>query len=108
MPTPQDIATAFLEYLKEQGLYEQLPAVCQSLQQEIDRNHDITIVSALPLRDEEVRILEQKLTEKWGEHRIIISHDPSLLSGMLIRFRDQVVDLSGRQKLTELQEQLAA
>lgn len=106
MPTSHTIAKEIIHYLKEQGLYELLPEVVHELEAEVYRNHDITILSAAELTHAEKENLEKTLTKKWGEHRFMYSLDPSLLSGILIRFRDQLIDMSGKFKLSELGEAL--
>ena len=101
-PTSHSIASEISHFLKEQGLYEQLPAVVKELEAEVYRNHDITILTPAELSKEEKTKLEKTLTEKWGEHRFVYILDQALLSGILIRFRDQLIDMSGRFKLDEL------
>ena len=106
MPTPQDIASSFIEYLKEQGRSDELPLIVEALQKEVFRNQDVTVITAETLPDTDRHELEKKLNAKWGEHRILFSQDPTLISGMLIRFGNEVIDLSGRTRLTDLREHL--
>ena len=106
MPTPKDIAESFIQYLKEQGRSDQLPTIVELLQKEVFRNRDITVVTADALSESDKKAMEKKLIDKWGEHRILVSQDASLISGMLIRFGDQVIDLSGRTRMGELREHL--
>ncbi|MBU6389202.1 F0F1 ATP synthase subunit delta [Patescibacteria group bacterium] len=102
MPTPHQITAGFIDYLKEQELYEQLPAVVHELEAELSRNQDITVISANEIAPSDRIGLEKELTKKWGEHRIVYTVDPILISGLIVRFKDQVIDLSGKSSLTDL------
>ena len=105
MPTARDIAATFISYLKEQGQEDQLETLVGYLQEELYRNHDITVISATELDQDERSALEKKLTATWGEHRIIISVDPTIVSGMIVRFRDTLIDLSGKHQLEGLAQE---
>ena len=102
MPTPHSIAAEIIRYLKENEVYDLLPEISKELQSEVYRNKDVAIISAVELSKSEKESVEKSLTDKWGEHRFIYSVDSSLLSGMLIRFQDQLIDTTGKYKLTEL------
>jgi ATP synthase F1 delta subunit len=106
MPVANDIAKNFIHYLKEQERYDALKDIVSLLQEELFRNHDITVITAAPLDMKQQAELEKKLIEKWGEHRILVSADPSLLSGLIIRFQDTIIDLSGKNKLNDLAQEL--
>jgi ATP synthase F1 delta subunit len=106
MSVAREISKNFIQYLKEQGRYDILKDIVTLLHEELYRNQDITVITAAPLEDKQHHELEKKLTEKWGEHRILISVDPSLLSGLIIRFQDTIIDLSGKNKLNELAQEL--
>ena len=104
--TPKQIVSGFISYLKEQELYDSLPEVVKELEKEMYRNQDIAVISAVPLTKEEVKDLEKTLTDKWGEHPFVYTVDPVVLSGLIVKFQDKIIDMSGRGKLTDLAQEL--
>ncbi len=105
--TPEALAKSFIEYLREEDLYQMLPEITQELADEVLRNQDITVISATTLTEAQEKDIARELKAKWGEHQVVFSADPSLLSGMLIHFQDNVIDLTGKQSLRELKQNLA-
>ncbi len=97
----------FIGYLKEEGLSDLLPEVAEGLSREADRRQIITVMAAAKLTEKEQTDLRKTLTDKWGERSVEFTTDESLLSGMIIAFRDQVIDLSGRTALTDLSQKLS-
>jgi ATP synthase F1 delta subunit len=106
MKEPQQIAERFIAYLKEQGQYENLSEIVDVLQKEAFRRQEIHLISAETLSESEQTDLKKTLTAKWGDHPLIFTVDPVLLSGMIIKFRDKIIDLSGKSKLTNLAQAL--
>jgi ATP synthase F1 delta subunit len=102
MTTAQKIAETFIAYLKEQERFDELPAIVQALQEEVLRNQDISVIVAVELSAAEQKSVSDLLTKKWGERRVIFTIDPALLSGMIVRFRDIILDLSGKHDLHDL------
>ncbi|HSI21304.1 MAG TPA: F0F1 ATP synthase subunit delta [Verrucomicrobiae bacterium] len=105
--TVRTISESFLAYLTEEGLTDLLPEIAESLTREADRRQVITIMSAAPLPEGEKSDLKKTLTAKWGEHAVEFTVDESLLSGMIIAYRDQVIDMSGRSALNDLSQKLS-
>lgn len=105
--TAKVLTENFLAYLKEEGLHDLLPDIAVGLSREADRRQNITVMSAAALSEKEQAELTKTLTAKWGERDIVFTVDSSLLSGMIIAFRDQVIDMSGRQALTDLNQKLS-
>ncbi len=101
------IATELLDYLKQEGLLEHLPALTEELQQEVWRNQDISVISAEELPEAQKKELAHSLTAKWGEHRIVYSIDSTIVSGIVIRYQSNVIDLSGRRSLQDLAHTLS-
>lgn len=67
-----------------------------------------TVTTAVPLREDQCRKIEQKLLET-TEYKSMEMHykqDASLIGGMVIRIGDRVVDSSISTKLNELQKEL--
>jgi len=104
--TASQIAQAFVDYLKEQERYDQLAEIVEALQNEVVRNQDISVISALPLSDQEKKELEIVLSHKWGIHPVSYAVDPAVISGYLVRFNDTVIDCSGRHDLQDLYQTL--
>lgn len=106
MSEPRIIAQDIIRFLKENSLYEHLEAITGYLQEEADRNHDISVISAAALSEPELDELTSLLVQKWGEHRVIITVDPSILSGIIVRFKDYIIDASGKNALRQLKQEL--
>jgi ATP synthase F1 delta subunit len=105
--SPEALANSFLAYLKEENLYEMLPQITQKLSEEVLRNQDITVLSSTSLSAAQEKEITAELTSKWGDHKVVFSVDSSLLSGMIIHFQDNIIDLSGRKSLRDLKQNLA-
>lgn len=108
MATPQQITSQLIDLLKERDLYDQLPTIANLLQAEVERNQDIHVISAVPLSDKEEKEMETHLTKEWGEHKMVVTVDPVLISGMIIKFKEKVIDLSGKNALQDLETALTA
>lgn len=104
--TAQEITNTVIEYLKVNDLYSELPAVNKLLNDELYRNHDVTIISAEPLAKPELDSISKLVTEKWGEHKIITTVDDALVNGIIVKFMDQIIDMSARDSLKQLETQL--
>lgn len=107
MSKPQEIAADVIKLLKKEDRYDWLPEIVAELQKELFRNADITVISAVMLAETEQKSLEKQLVERWGEHQVLYVVDPSLLSGLLIKFQDTVIDLTGRNDLAEFRQALS-
>jgi F0F1-type ATP synthase delta subunit len=105
--TARTVAERFLTYLKEEGLNDQLQDIAEHLTKEADRRHTITVICATPLSDKEQKDLSATLTAEWGDRDVMFTVDESLLSGMIISFRDRVIDMSGRHALRDLRQELS-
>jgi F0F1-type ATP synthase delta subunit len=106
MKNAKAIAETIIASLQENGEYESLSEIVSHLEKELFRSQVITVVSAQPLGKTEAEELKKKLTEKWGEHEIAMSVDPDILSGMIVRFQSQVIDMSGIHSLQQLKTAL--
>ena len=107
MNTPAKLADGILEYLQKQEAFSALPTIIERLQRELALQQAITIVSAAPLSKDDAKKLQQKALAAWGEHPVELLVDEALLSGFLLRYRDQLIDLSGKGRLTQLQTSLS-
>ncbi len=102
MSTAKTIAERFITYLKEEEQIEHLEEIAGYIQAEALRRQEIHVISALELDAKERKSLEKTLHEKWGEHPTIFTCDPIILSGVIIKYSDTIIDLSGRASLTDL------
>jgi ATP synthase F1 delta subunit len=105
-PTPLKISQQFIAFLKEQELYELLPEIVTELEKESFRSKEISLISAVELSAAEKKEIESTLKAKWGEHPFIYTTDAVILSGMIVKFEDKIIDMSGRGKLTDLAQEL--
>ncbi len=106
--TPSHIAREIIALLKEKDSYDQLPAIAHLLQEEAQRNQDIHVISAVPMSEKEQKEVHQQLAKEWGEHPLVVTVDPVLVSGMVIKFQDKIIDLSGKHALQDLKNALVA
>lgn len=107
MSKASEIASQLIDLLKEQNQYNLLLEIVEQLQKEVFRNQDISVILAVELPELELKNLKTTLLEKWGDHRINISIDPTLLSGFIIKFQDKIIDTSGRNSLQSLKATLS-
>lgn len=92
--------------LKDKEAYGMLPEIVKLLEEEVFRNQDISVISATELSAAQQKEISKELIAKWGEHKVVFSTDQAILSGMLIRFQDNILDLSGKGALKELRTSL--
>jgi hypothetical protein len=63
--------------------------------------------SAVPLTEEERRLLKRRLRERFAQEFVLrVEVDPSLIGGLVVRVRDQVFDGSVAGRLDALSERL--
>lgn len=106
MQPAQSIASSIIDFLKHNEQYDQLSEIADILQKESYRSKAITVISAVDLSKSEQTELQTTLVTKWGEHPIVFTVDPLIISGMVIRFQDQVIDMSGKNSLNQLASNL--
>ncbi len=67
----------------------------------------VWVRSAVPLTEEQRGLLKRRLRERFGEEFILrVEIDPSLIGGLVIRVKDQVLDGSVAGRLNALGERL--
>lgn len=108
MKTATSVAAALSQYLKDEGRYDQLPEVIAALQEEVYRNQEISVILAAAATPAEEKAITAEVTAKWGEHPVNFFVDATILSGMILRFQDNILDLSGRRNLKDLATALNA
>lgn len=111
-----DVAVAgsdeFLDTLGHYGRLLALPEIASEFEQFLAQGQkalEVTIKSAYPLSDAEVKLLESKLQSKYADKtvRIQTSVDASLIGGFEIRSSDTVIDASVKGRLGKIAESLA-
>lgn len=106
-PSANMLADGILKYLQTEEALEALPEIIERLQRELALEQPITIISSEALSPADAKELSKKATTAWGNHPVTLLVDEALLSGFILRFRDQLIDLSGRGRLTQLQTSLS-
>jgi F-type H+-transporting ATPase subunit b len=66
----------------------------------------VTVISAVPLREEERDAIRQEMADR-AEGGITFQVDPQILGGLVVRAGDRVIDASMAGKLEQLREALA-
>jgi len=67
----------------------------------------VEVISAVPLTDEEKRLITEELKAKVGDAAILFKVDPSILGGLVIRVGDQILDASVARQMELLRQNLA-
>ncbi|HEV8516167.1 MAG TPA: F0F1 ATP synthase subunit delta [Candidatus Limnocylindrales bacterium] len=98
--------------LLRRGRIDLLPQVARAFRQLQQRREGITealITSALPLDDDEVRQITERLERRTGGRvEAEVEVDPSLLGGLQVRLGDRLIDGSVRGRLERLRARLVA
>jgi len=106
-----DQFTAFLKVLINYGRLRLLPEIAaqyEHYRREAEARVRVEVSSAMPMSDEEVAGLSQRLKDRFGrEVDLDIEVDASLIGGAVIRAGDQVIDGSVRGRLEQLGRSLS-
>lgn len=101
----------FLKILVEKGRISSLKSIELTFKQLLnDKNNIIegTVISAVPLTDEKIKKLEEKLSKKYNKNVTLENKvDNSILGGVLIRLGNTQIDGSVKTRLDNIKEQLA-
>lgn len=104
------ITKGFIQYLEKTGQLEKLPALAKEQVQLSRTRFDTNIAlvtSAVALDDTQLHNLKARLKSMFQRPITIRPKvDSHILGGMIIRLGDQIVDLSLKSRLKELEEQL--
>ncbi|MDD6812365.1 MAG: ATP synthase F1 subunit delta [Lachnospiraceae bacterium] len=106
-----DELMGFLLIVISKDRYQEIDEILEYFITEVKKYKGIgvaTVTTALPLKEEQCRKIEQKLlnTTEYKTMEMHYQTDAALIGGMVIRIGDRVVDSSIRTKLYELQKQL--
>jgi len=98
----------FVCLLARHGKQSSLPDVAIEFSRLLDEYYGIRhalVVSAVPLDDETLRHVAQRLQELTGaEHVLDVRVDPSIVGGLIVRIGDRVIDRSVRARLSRLRQ----
>ena len=106
-----DELLGFLTIIISKDRYKDIDAILDYFVAEVKRHKGIgvaTVTTALPLRQEQCRKIEQRLldTTDYVKMEMHYEVEEALIGGMVVRIGDRVVDSSIRTKLNELQKEL--
>lgn len=106
-----DELLGFITIIISKDRYKDIDAILDYFIAEVKRYKGIgvaTVTTAVPLKEEQCRKIEQKLldTTQYTTMEMHYDLDKSLIGGMVIRIGDRVVDSSIKTKLNELQKEL--
>ena len=110
-PEMNPLAQNLLGLLVARGAVDTLPSIRESYGDLLDRHRGLeraSVVSAVPLGDEQRERLAQSLRELMGkEIELTASVDPSIVAGLVARVGDRLIDGSARTRLQNLRKSLA-
>lgn len=96
----------FFSVVLEHSRFAYLPAIYEQFVK-LRQNHDlatpINIISAQVLSAKQIEALTEKLAARIGKQvNLAVEVDPSIVSGIIIKYDDVVIDCSGRKYLNNL------
>ena len=102
------IVSGFLAYLKKQGKLHLLPGVVEKLKKRAEEQEmKGEIISAIPLSPSQIRKIEVFLQTRLKQKvKMENMTDQKILGGLIIRFKDLVIDESLAGKLRELKRKV--
>lgn len=106
LPSVVDFACA----LVSRGRGHLLPDVAAAYARVLDEHYGLShaeVVSAVPLDQDTVRMIENRLTSIAGHAFVVDARvDPSIVGGLVVRVGDRVIDRSVRARLASLRQDL--
>lgn len=100
----------FIKVLAQNGRLKALPEICEEfliLKKELDHQVDVEITSATTLTETQLAELSSKLEQRLDRKiKLNCSVDETLLSGVIIRTGDLIIDNSTRGRLNRLSDAL--
>ena len=101
----------FLKILVEKGRISSLKSIELTFKELLNDKHNIiegTVISAIPLTDEKVKELEEKLSKKYNKNVTLENKvDKSVLGGVLVRLGNTEIDGTIKTRLDGLKNQLS-
>ena len=101
----------FLKILVEKGRISSLKSIELTFKQLLNEKNNIiegTVISAIPLTDEKVKELEEKLSKKYNKNVTLENKvDKTILGGVLVRLGNTQIDGSVKTRLDNIKDQLS-
>ena len=111
LPDLNPLAHSLLGLLTARGVVDTLPSIREQYGSLLDQQRGLeraSVVSAVPLGDEQRERLAQSLQELIGkEIQLTANVDPSIVAGLVVRVGDRLIDGSARTRLQNLRKSLA-
>lgn len=105
-----DVVRNFLKLLVEKNrfsLFNDIVGVYNKLLDDVNEVARIEIISAVGLNEEEKNVIESKLNAKIHKQLAIkYNVDNSIIAGLIIKYGDDVIDMSLAQKLQNLKQEI--
>lgn len=102
----------FLKLLTERGLIGEYGACCRIMRQMYNRDHGIAeavVTSAVPLSEEQVRKLLEKLTAKTGKKiEFVQKVNPEVLGGIRVEIDGELLDGTVQTRLKDLRGKIGS
>ncbi len=87
------------------GLLEETVKIFSELKKQAENRVSAKVYSAVPLSDEQIEKLKDKLTAKLGSKvKIKTAIDPDIIGGIKIQFEDKIIDGSIKKQLKDIKE----
>lgn len=101
----------FLKILVEKGRISSLKAIELTFKELLNDKHNIiegTVISAIPLTNEKIKELEEKLSKKYNKNVTLENKvDASILGGVVVRLGNSQIDGSVKTRLDNIKDQLS-
>lgn len=101
----------FLKILIEQDRISFILDISDSYKELLNEKHNILegfVISAIPMKKEEIKELEEKLSKKYNKNVTLENKvDKSILGGVLVRLGNEEIDGTVKTRLDKMKEQLS-
>ena len=101
----------FLKILIEQDRISFISDISDSYKELLNEKNNILegfVISAIPMKKEEIKELEEKLSEKYNKNVTLENKvDKSILGGVLVRLGNEEIDGTVKTHLDKMKEQLS-
>ena len=101
----------FLKILIEQDRISFISDISDSYKELLNEKNNILegfVISAIPMKKEEIKELEEKLSEKYNKNVTLENKvDKSILGGVLVRLGNEEIDGTVKTRLDKMKEQLS-
>ena len=101
----------FLKILIEQNRISFIPDMAASYKELLNEKNNILegfVISAIPMKKEEIKELEEKLSQKYNKNVTLENQvDKSILGGVLVRLGNEEIDGTVKNRLDKMKEQLS-